>query len=258
MVCTSYLIEKAKVCRRLAKDTSADTSRQTIFLARRDEKKPPLLTNLKKTISDDISCEKTHASRKLIALRVEKRKHEKKVERPRAKFAQRKTHNEKQRTILQEKLTRRAALAGNIQHENDSGQRAGNFQQQASQPGHLQVPWHIQRAQHGEMARIQMQQQQNNFIEMTPEQTTQMDQATFPQSLLTNNSKVPKNITTWGQLKQWVSSNSQASTGINPNHLLTLQRLHFAQIISVQAKDPNRQNQGQGVMKGPSQQAPQD
>jgi hypothetical protein len=116
---------------------------------------------------------------------------------------------------------------------------------------------HMQRAQQNEMSRLQMLRQQNNGMEMTPEQTTQMDQAPFPQSLLTNNSQVPKNIKTWGQLKQWVSSNSQAATGIDPNKLLTLQKLHFAQILSVQAKDPNRQNQGQGVMKNPFQQVPQ-
>lgn len=190
---------------------------------------------------------------------------------------------------------RRAALANNMQRQNNGAQQSGPIPQNMAQAGQTQGIFNGQmgnnprlrnsismqqgmnaagpqqlpngqqmtpqqqmhRAQQNDMSRFQMLRPQNTGIEMNPDQVNQMDRATFPQSLLTNNSQVPKHIKTWGQLKQWVASSPQASTGIDLNKLMTLQKLHFAQIISVHAKDQNGQAQGQGILANPFQTGPQ-
>ncbi|KAJ5183544.1 hypothetical protein N7492_001160 [Penicillium capsulatum] len=88
--------------------------------------------------------------------------------------------------------------------------------------------------------------QQNSSMEMTVEQAKEMDRANFPPSIINNNpSQVPKHIKTWGQLKQWASSNSQASNGVDISKLMTLQKLHFGQIVAAQqAKNLNGQGPG--------------
>lgn len=96
-----------------------------------------------------------------------------------------------------------------------------------------------------ELYRMELMRQQSN-VEMTPEQAKEMDRAPFPPSLINNNhSQVPPNIKTWGQLKQWANANPQTANGVDLSKLMTLQRLHFNQIITAQAKNPKAQGAGQ-------------
>lgn len=84
----------------------------------------------------------------------------------------------------------------------------------------------------------------NNGMEMTPEQIADMDRLTFPMNILNNStSQVPKNIKTWGQLKQFVSQHPQAANGVDISKLMTLQKLQFAQMM---AAPPNQGTNGQG------------
>ena len=94
---------------------------------------------------------------------------------------------------------------------------------------------------------------QNNGLEMTADQVKEMDRAAFPPSIINHNqnpAQVPKHIKTWGQLKQWVAANPQASNGVDLSKLMTLQKLHFGQIVASRAADPNRQGMPQ-PMAGP-------
>lgn len=96
-----------------------------------------------------------------------------------------------------------------------------------------------------ELYRMELMRQQSN-VEMTPEQAKDMDRAPFPPSLINNNhSQVPPNIKTWGQLKQWATANPQTANGVDLSKLMTLQRLHFNQIITAQAKNQKGQGAGQ-------------
>ncbi|KAJ5106678.1 hypothetical protein N7456_003353 [Penicillium angulare] len=106
-----------------------------------------------------------------------------------------------------------------------------------------------------ELYKSQLLRAQNTGVDMTPEQTKEMDRAAFPPSLLNQNNnpaQVPKQIKTWGQLKQWVAANPQASIGVDPAKLMILQKLHFGHIIAARnGGDPN--GQGQGMMSQPMQ-----
>ncbi|KAJ5654306.1 hypothetical protein N7490_001309 [Penicillium lividum] len=92
-----------------------------------------------------------------------------------------------------------------------------------------------------------LQQQQGNALEMTPEQVKDMDRTAFPPNLINHNhsaSQVPRQIRTWGQLKQWVTANPQASNGVDLSKLMMLQKLHFGSVLASRAGVPNNQNQG--------------
>ncbi|KAJ5085737.1 hypothetical protein N7532_010508 [Penicillium argentinense] len=190
---------------------------------------------------------------------------------------------------------RRTALANNMQRGNNPNQQPGGPQQTMGQPGQAQGMFNGQmgnnprmrnsmsmpqgmaaggpqqfpggqqltpqqramlQQQRSDMQKLALLRQQNNGIEMTPEQSKEMDRASFPASLLNQNSAVPKHIKTWGQLKQWAAANPQSATGIDMSKLLTLQKLHFGQILNVQqAKNSN--GHGQGILTNPFQQTPQ-
>lgn len=92
-----------------------------------------------------------------------------------------------------------------------------------------------------DLYRMELMRIQSN-VEMTPEQAKEMDRAPFPPSLINNNqSQVPPNIKTWGQLKQWATANPQSANGVDISKLMTLQRLHYNQIMTAQGKDPKAQ-----------------
>jgi hypothetical protein len=75
--------------------------------------------------------------------------------------------------------------------------------------------------------------QSMNGPAMTNEQITSMDKIAFPNGIINsqNNAvpQLPKNVKTWGQLKQWATSQKQDQDGVTLQKLLTLQRLHFMQ-----------------------------
>lgn len=124
---------------------------------------------------------------------------------------------------------------GQLQIQQVQGQQQLTAQQRQQQQQQRQSEiWRQQLIQH------------NNGMEMTVEQGKEMDRANFPPSIINNNpSQVPKHIKTWGQLKQWASANPQASNGVDLGKLMTLQKLHFAQIVAAQqAKNPNSQGPG--------------
>ncbi|KAF4218659.1 hypothetical protein CNMCM8980_007650 [Aspergillus fumigatiaffinis] len=108
-----------------------------------------------------------------------------------------------------------------------------------------------QQRQH-DLYKLQLLRQQSGSIEMTPDQVKEMDRIQFPPAILANNpnmvSPVPKHIKTWGQLKQWVAANPQALGGVDLQKLMTLQKLHLAQIVA-QGKEGavrNMDQNGQG------------
>ncbi|KAJ5294725.1 hypothetical protein PENANT_c014G02265 [Penicillium antarcticum] len=96
-----------------------------------------------------------------------------------------------------------------------------------------------------EMFKLQLLRQQNNGVEMTPDQSKQMDRVAFPPSILNMNGtsmQVPKNVKNWGQLKQWAASNSGGSRPNDMSRLMVLQKLHLGQLLSSGTglvKDPN-------------------
>ncbi|KAJ5894054.1 UAA transporter [Penicillium taxi] len=118
-----------------------------------------------------------------------------------------------------------------------------------------------QQQRQNELQKLHTLRQQNNGPEMTPEQSKEMDRALFPPSITVNNINVPKNIKTWGQLKQWAGANPQASNGVEISKLMVMQKLHFVQILAAQARNQNGQGmlsqqfqpQGPGTQAQPSQ-----
>lgn len=134
-------------------------------------------------------------------------------------------------------------------------------QQQQQQPPHQQQQQQQDQQRQNELYKLQLLRQQNGGMEMTPEQVREMDRLHFPPSILNTNpnmnSPVPKNIKTWGQLKQWATANPQVLKGVDPPKLMTLQKLHLAQILA-QGKDGGPLNgQGNGMSMFPFQGPPQ-
>lgn len=124
-------------------------------------------------------------------------------------------------------------------------------QNQVPQAQQLLLQQQRQQQHQAEMFRQQMQRQQNASIpDMTDEQVREMDKASFPPSMINGNANVPlpKNVKTWGQLKQWAVGNPQFLREVTLPKLLILQRLHFGSSSGQQPKDTNRQptHPGQG------------
>ncbi|KAJ5430330.1 UAA transporter [Penicillium cf. griseofulvum] len=107
----------------------------------------------------------------------------------------------------------------------------------------------------GELFKLQLLRQQNNGVEMTPEQGKQMDRVSFPPSILNMNGtsmQVPSNVKSWGQLKQWANSNPQIASPNDLPRLMMLQKLHLGQLISASTNQVRDQN-GQGPAATPFQ-----
>ncbi|KAG0158906.1 hypothetical protein PDIDSM_6426 [Penicillium digitatum] len=107
--------------------------------------------------------------------------------------------------------------------------------------------------------KLHMLRQQNNVVEMTPEQVKQMDRMSFPPSILNMNGtsmQVPNNIKLWGQLKQWASSNPQVASPNDLPRLMMLQKLHLGQLISASTSQVNQNGQGSASTPFQSTQAP--
>jgi hypothetical protein len=115
--------------------------------------------------------------------------------------------------------------------------------------GQQMTPQQRQQRQN-EAYKLHLLRQQNNGVEMTPEQGKQMDRVSFPPSILNMNGtsmQVPNNIKSWGQLKQWAASNPQVASPNDLPRLMMLQKLHLGQLISAsagQVKPPNGPGQG--------------
>lgn len=116
-----------------------------------------------------------------------------------------------------------------------------------------QRPDQQQQRQH-DLYKQHLLRQQSSGMEMTAEQVNEMDRMNFPPSILSNHPNMstppPKNIKTWGQLKQFANSNPHALGGMDVPRLMTLQKLHLAQLLA-QGKETGRNldqaGQGQGM-----------
>ncbi|KAJ6102243.1 hypothetical protein N7486_004670 [Penicillium sp. IBT 16267x] len=149
-----------------------------------------------------------------------------------------------------------AQMAGNSRMRNSMGMPQGMNPAGSAPP--QQIPGQAltpqqrvqQQQRQQDLYKLQLLHQQNNGLEMTPDQVKEMDRAAFPPTIINNQnhnpSQVPKHIKTWGQLKQWANTNPQASNGVDLTKLMTLQKLHFGQILANRAGASN--NQGQGIL----------
>ncbi|PWY76318.1 hypothetical protein BO70DRAFT_94389 [Aspergillus heteromorphus CBS 117.55] len=146
----------------------------------------------------------------------------------------------------------------NGQMGNGQNLRAMNLQQIAGMAG-AQQPNQMLPNQMSVQQRQQQQQQQRQQDayklqilrqhgggggpEMSQEQVKEMDRLNFPPAVLNSSNPsvaaVPKNLRSWGQLKQWVASNPQPMGGLDLGKLIALQRIHLLQIAS-QSKDAGR------------------
>lgn len=121
--------------------------------------------------------------------------------------------------------------------------------------GQQMTPQQRQQRQN-EAYKLQLLRQQNNGVEMTPDQGKHMDRVSFPPSILNMNGtsmQVPNNVKSWGQLKQWAASNPQIASPNDVPRLMMLQKLHLGQLISASAsqiKDQNTQGQGATPFQG--------
>lgn len=142
------------------------------------------------------------------------------------------------------------------------GAQPQNHMLQGQQPS-VQQRQEQQRQQ--ELMKLHLLRQQNGAgIEMTAEQVKEMDRLNFPPSILNSipNMNMPalKSIKTWGQLKQFAASNPHALGGMDVQKLMSLEKLHFAQLL-VQGKDIGRSadpnGPGHGMSMNPFQAPPQ-
>ena len=153
----------------------------------------------------------------------------------------------------------RASLGLQQQIPNVAG---GQMQNQMPPGQQMPVQQQQQQQQQRQQAyKLRLLQQQSNGMEMTPEQVKEMDRLPFPPSLINSNqnSSFPKNIKTWGQLKQLAGANPQVLGGrAGLSKLMTLQKLHLAQIVA-QGKENNRNpdQMGQGNNETSSMVPPQ-
>lgn len=115
-----------------------------------------------------------------------------------------------------------------------------------------------------ELIKLQLMRHQNSAgIEMTAEQVKEMDRMNFPPSILNSipnmNAPALKNIKTWGQLKQFAASNPHALGGMDVPKLMSLEKLHFTQMLAQKeagrTADPN--GSGHGLPMHPLQGQPQ-
>ncbi|KAL1846939.1 hypothetical protein Plec18170_008907 [Paecilomyces lecythidis] len=160
--------------------------------------------------------------------------------------------------------TGQTSQMSNGQMGNDPNMRAAmGLQQQLSGMGGAQAQNQMlpgqqmslqqrQQQQQNELQKLQFLRSQNGGMDITPEQMREVDRWPFPPSILNSNnmtSPVPKNVKTWGQLKQWAAQNPHLLGGVDLPKLLTLQRLHFAQALS-QGRDANRNMEQGGQIHG--------
>ncbi|RDW93306.1 uncharacterized protein DSM5745_00628 [Aspergillus mulundensis] len=103
-----------------------------------------------------------------------------------------------------------------------------------------------QQLQQQQLHQLQLLRQQAGAnMEMTPEEISRMDNMPFPPAILNNNpnaASIPKNIKSWGQLKQLAATSPQLLGGIDHQKLMTYQKYHLAQIL----KETNNRNSEQG------------
>ncbi|KAJ5163029.1 UAA transporter [Penicillium coprophilum] len=122
-------------------------------------------------------------------------------------------------------------------------------------PPNQQITMQQRQQRQNEVYKLQLLRQQNNGVEMTPEQAKQMDRVSFPPSILNMNGtsmQVPNNVKSWGQLKQWANSNPQVASPNDLPRLMMLQKLHLGQLISASTNQVRDQN-GQGPAATPFQ-----
>lgn len=81
-------------------------------------------------------------------------------------------------------------------------------------------------------------------MDMTPDQVREMDRLPFPPAIFHNNPNVsiPKNIGTWGQLKQLAATNGQLLGGMDMQRLQTFQKFHLAQLLKETSNRSLEQN----------------
>lgn len=145
---------------------------------------------------------------------------------------------------------------------------AGVGRAQPQNPMHQgQQPTTQQRQDHQrqhDLYKLQLLHQQSGGMDMTPDQVKEMDRLNFPASILSNNPNVNnpavKNIKTWGQLKQFANSNPHALGGMDIPRLMTLQKLHLAQLLAHGkeiGRSADQSGQSRGMPMHPAQGPPQ-
>ncbi|KAL6234382.1 hypothetical protein BDW75DRAFT_164369 [Aspergillus navahoensis] len=148
----------------------------------------------------------------------------------------------------------------NGQMVNSQNMRASlDMQQQFASLGGAQQPNQMMAGQHMTLQQrqqqLQQQQQLHQFqllrqqagsnMEMTPEEISRMDNIPFPPAIFNNNpnaASIPKNIKTWGQLKQLAAASPQLLGGLDHQKLLTYQKFHLAQILKETSNRNPEQN----------------
>ncbi|KAL2866709.1 uncharacterized protein BJX67DRAFT_381641 [Aspergillus lucknowensis] len=146
---------------------------------------------------------------------------------------------------------------GNAQSLRGSVGSLGLQQQLAAMAGSQQPNQVLPGQQMSAQQRQQQHQQQQAYrlqllrqhggpgTEMTPEQIREMDRLPFPPQILNNNpnaASIPKNIKTWGQLKQLAATNMQLLGGTDLPKLMTLQKYHLAQLLKENSNRNVEQN----------------
>jgi hypothetical protein len=148
---------------------------------------------------------------------------------------------------------------GNGQNMRASMGSLGLQQQLAAMAGAQQANQMIPGQQMSAQQRQQLHQQQQLHrlqllrqsggpgMEMTPEQIREMDRVPFPPQIFANNpnaASIPKNIKTWGLLKELATTNPQLLGGTDLQKLVTLQKYHLAQILK-ETSNRNLEQNGQ-------------
>jgi hypothetical protein len=148
---------------------------------------------------------------------------------------------------------------GNAQNMRASMGSLGLQQQLAAMAGAQQANQMIPGQQMSAQQRQQLHQQQQLHrlqllrqsggpgMEMTPEQIREMDRVPFPPQIFANNpnaASIPKNIKTWGLLKELATTNPQLLGGTDLQKLVTLQKYHLAQILK-ETSNRNLEQNGQ-------------
>ncbi|KAL2836352.1 hypothetical protein BJY01DRAFT_58703 [Aspergillus pseudoustus] len=97
-------------------------------------------------------------------------------------------------------------------------------------------------------------------MEMTPEQIREMDRVPFPPQIFANNpnaASIPKNIKTWGHVKELATTNPQLLGATDLPKLMTLQKYHLAQILKETSNRNLEQNGQMPFMPANFQRQPQ-
>lgn len=159
----------------------------------------------------------------------------------------------------------------NGQMVNPQNMRASmGLQQQIASMGGSQQPNQVQQMTMQQRQQQQQQQQQQIYrlqllraqggsnMEMTQDQVREMDRLPFPPAIFNtpNAGSIPKNIRTWGQLKQLAATNAQLPGGMDMGRLLTFQKFHLAQLLK-ETSNRNLEQNGQTPWVPPNAQGPQ-